>query len=196
MIEFILGAFLYAKLKKKYKIIKILNHWTSWLPLAFVLFYVILEIMIFNENYFFLTYSYWFKIATLMSYIPLCIYYKLYESDNPKYQYNELMKMMTSPMIIATLFLTLGSTFNRIAMYFNGGYMMTYPSNSYWTGYIKPQFIGDGLHMIGSPYSAIIPFCNQFDLGYTVLSIGDILIRLFVFIIIYKSIKYSNKTIK
>jgi hypothetical protein len=103
------------------------------------------------------------------------------------------MKTITSPMIIATLFLALGSALNKIVMYFNGGYMMTFASNSYWTGYIQPQFVVDGLHKIGNPYTHLIPLCNQFDLGYSVLSLGDIITRLFVFIILFNSIKRFYK---
>jgi len=193
VIEFIVGAFLYTKYKKKYLLIPFLKSWVAWPPLLFMLSYIFFEISIWNGHYWILQYQQIYKPITLMSYIPLCVYFKLYENDNPKYQNNELLKTLTSPMIIATLFLTLGSELNRIVMYFNSGYMMTFASNSYWTGYIQPQFITDGLHKIGNPYTHLIPLCNQFDLGYSVLSLGDIMVRLFVFIILINSIKYSNK---
>jgi hypothetical protein len=195
LIEFILGAFIYAKYKK-YNLIPFFKSWVAWLPISFCLAYIFFEVSIWNEHYFILKYQQMFKIATLLGYIPLCVFYRLYENDNIEYQHNQLKKTLTSPMIIGSLFLLLGSTLNRIAIFFNNGYMMTFPSNSYWTGYIKPQLIDDGLHKIGNAYTHIIPFCNQFDLGYSILSLGDILIRLFVFIILYNSIKQSNKIIK
>ena len=182
MIEFILGAFLYAKYKKKYNIWLVFKHWSIYLPMLFLLLYIYLEINIWLQNYWFLEYQQVFKTATLMSYLPLCIKYKLYENTNIKYKNKDIMAVITSPMIKATMCLFIGSVLNRIAIWANGGYMVTFPSQSYWTGYIKPESVYyDGLHIIGNPYSAIIPFCNIWDFGYTIVSIGDLLARMFVF---------------
>jgi hypothetical protein len=193
LIEFILGAFLYAKYKKKYNLKSIFNSWQIYLPLFFALLYVYLEINIWMENYWFLEYQQAFKTATLLSYVPLCIKYKLFENNNIKYKNNELLKMLSSPMMKASLCLFVGSMLNRIAIWSNNGYMMSFPSNTYWTGYIKPEAYYDGLHIIGNAYTALIPLCNTIDIYFSILSPGDILCRFYVFIILYYSIKKSNK---
>lgn len=185
MVEFIIGAFLYAKLKHKYRILPVIKHWTMWLPLGFMFFYIFLEITMWMEWYYFLPYAHLIKTATLLSYIPLIIEYKLYlNKDGNTYP---------SPMILATFCLWLGSELNKIAMKANNGFMPCFPSNSYWTRYSKPNFVQDGVHILGNAYSHLIPICNTIDVFYSIWSPGDILIRLFAFIIIYHSIKRSNK---
>ena len=182
MIEFILAAFLYARYKMKYNILLVFKHWSIYLPMLFLLIYIYFEINIWLENYWFSEYQQWFKTATLLSYIPLCIKYKLYDNDN----------ILISPMMKATYCLFFGSMLNRIAIWANNGYMMSFPSNTYWTGYVKPEMISDGLHVIGDAYTSAIPICNIWDLGYTILSPGDIFCRFYVFIILYYSIKNAK----
>lgn len=186
MIEFIIGAFLYAKLKHKYKLLPVLKHWTAWLPLTFMFFYIFLEITTWMRWYYFIPYAHIIKTATLLSYVPLVIKYQLYQ--------NEQGKLFLSPMIWAGFCLWLGSTLNKIALHFNNGYMPTFCDLGFWTGYVSKDsssFI-DGLHILGNPYSSAIPLCNIFDWGWTCVSIGDILVRFYAFIIIYYAIKYIN----
>ena len=177
---------------QQYSIKYILYHWSIVPPLLFVLFYLYLEYTMFIQNYFFLPYSHIIKIATLLSFFPLIIKYKLFE--NPKYINNEYLNLITSPMMKSGLCLIIGSLLNKIATHFNSGYMPTYPSVTYWTKYIKPgsSFI-DGIHIIGTPYSKLIVFCNIFDWGFTVVSIGDLIIRFYVFLILFNAIKKSNQ---
>lgn len=185
MIEFILGAFLYAKYKKKYLLTPFLKHWSSWLPLLFCLFYIYLEISIWHGNYFFVPYSYYIKTATLLSYIPLILKWKLYENNKGF--------VLTSPMIVATICLALGSQLNKIVMKANNGYMPSFPDIGYTTGFVKPDFIEDGIHILGNAYSHLILFSNIFDYGFSIISIGDLFCRMYAFIILFYSIKYSNK---
>lgn len=185
MIEFILGAFLYAKIKHKYSLKYIFKSWEIIPPLLFAIFYIYLEISIWYGNYSFVPYSYYIKTATLLSYIPLIIKYGLYEDDNGF--------ILTSPMIVATICLGLGSQLNKIVMRLNNGFMPSFPSVGYSTGFVKPDFVEDGIHILGNAYSHLIPLCNIFDIGIGILSPGDILVRFYVFIILYYTIKYSNK---
>jgi len=178
---------------KQYSIKQIFKHWSVYPPLLFVLFYLYLEYTIFIKWYYFLQYQNIIKIVTLLSYLPLVIKYHLYENDNPKYIKNEYLSVATSPMVIAGFFLWLGSELNKLAMYFNNNKMPTYPNISYWTGYINNSGFIDGIHTIGTSHSSLILICNIFDLGYGVLSFGDLLVRLYVFIILYYSIKNKNK---
>ena len=195
MIEFILGAFLYAKYKKKYKLKYIFTYpyiLAIISPLLFALLYIIIEISVFNQQYWFLPYQHIIKTTTLLSYIPLIYIYNLYENDNSNYINNNIMNVVTSPMFKAGFCLWLGSTLNKIVINANNG-MPVFPSNTYWTGYAKPEFIQDGMHILGNAYTKLIPLSDWIDIFYSVLSPGDILIRMFVFLILYYAIKNSNK---
>ena len=176
---------------KQYSIKQIFKHWSVYPPLLFVLFYLYLEYTMFVQNYYFLPYSYIIKTATLFSFFPLIITYKLIE--NPKYINNQFLSILTSPASKAGLSLWIGSSLNRLALYYNNNKMPTYPSISYWTKYIKPDGFIDGVHIIGDAYSNMVLLCNTWDLGFTVLSLGDVIVRIFPFIILYHSIKRSNK---
>lgn len=194
MVEFILGAFLYAKLKNKYKLKYIFKSWSIYPPLLFALFYIFLEYTMYIQWYYFIPYAQMIKTSTLLSYVPLIVAYKLYENNDPKYINNDFLSVATSPMVKSGICLLIGSICNRIALFFNNNYMPTYPSISYWTKYIKPdQLFIDGIHIIGNPYSAAIPICNVLDIGFTVVSLGDLIIRFYVFLIVYHAIKNSNR---
>lgn len=187
MIEFIIGAFLYARFKKKYKLLPSLKHWSMWLPLSFAGFYIFLEITTWMRIDYFIPYAYYIKTATLLSYVPLILKYELYQDEKGS--------ILFSPMVVAGGCLWLGSMLNKIAVKANGG-MPTFCDLSFWTYYTKPDGFIDGLHILGNPYSNLIPLCNIFDWGFTIVSIGDILIRFYVFIILFYSIKNSNINIK
>ncbi len=190
MIEFILGAFIYAKIKKGYKLKYIFKSWEIYLPLAFMLFYIFLEITTWMRWNYFIQYAYYIKTATLLSYVPLIIKYKLFE--------NLKGKLFPSPMIIAGFCLWLGSMLNKIAVKANFGTMPTFIDLGFWTGYVDKNSRGfiDGLHILGNPYSNAIPLCNIFDWGWTCVSLGDIFCRIFVYIILFYSIERSNNLIK
>lgn len=185
MIEFILGAFLYAKIKHKYSLKYIFKSWEVVPPILFAILYIYLEISIWYGDYSFVPYSYYIKTATLLSYIPLILKWKLFEDDNGF--------ILTSPATMATICLALGSKLNRVVLEANNGYMPSFPDVGYSTRFVKPDFVEDGIHILGNAYSHLIPLCNVFDIGIGILSPGDILCRFFVAIILYYSIKRSNK---
>jgi len=207
LIEVWLGLFIYIFLRnkfiqyyfesngiykyKQYCIRQIFKHWSVLPSIIMLIFYLYLEYTMFVQNYYFLQYQYIIKTATLLSYFPLIFTYKLY--DNPKYINNNFMSVITSPMIKSGCCLLIGSIFNRIAVFFNNNKMPTYPNISYWTKYINDSGFIDEIHTIGTSHSSLILICNIFDLGYGVLSFGDLLVRLYVFIILYYSIKNKNK---
>lgn len=91
-------------------------------------------------------------------------------------------------------FVILGGVLNDIAIKANGGFMPVYQSLSYLTGRAtleKYQMIND-IHILGSSETKVKFLTDFIDLGYTILSIGDICMRIFVFMIIYNSIKKIN----
>lgn len=194
MIEFIIGTFLYAKFIKKMRINQLFKHWTIYFPMFFALVYIILEIFIWFKYYDILIYSKNFKTLTLLSYIPLIIKYKLYNSlfNQLRISKNEIIKIITSPMVLGGISIALGSLLNLKVVSENNGRMPVYPSLTYATKYASEIIFDDGIHILGTATSNFIPLSDIWDFGYMIASPGDILIRLYVGIILYYSIKMSQ----
>jgi hypothetical protein len=176
MIETILLVLLIAKVKK-YEIKPLFRSWAIYPVLSLELIYFIFQINIFLGNYSFIQYSAVLKIVYLSSYLFLILKYEQYIAA-----------------IIGSIFIFIGSTLNNIAIKVNGGKMPVFPSLSYATGYAKPDVFAkvNDIHILGSSTTSFKFLTDIFDLGYSILSIGDIFIRFFVFIIIFNSIKYTN----
>lgn len=204
MIEFILGAFLYATIgfsirwwkisfnKEQYNLLPIFKSWQVYLPLGCAVFYIFLEITVWARWYWFVPYQQIFKTVTLLSYLPLILKYKLYESINIKLRKNELISLLTSPMVIGTLCIAIGTMLNLIAIRANNGFMPIFPSNTIATGYITKDLFNDGLHILGGFDTKLIPLCDWIDTGIYIASPADILIRMYAFIMLYYSIKKTN----
>lgn len=210
MIEFILGTFLVIlirntiikrinikaekELYQVYKFSHIFKSWQIYIPLFFMFVYIYFESCVFKRNYWFIPYQQTIKTLTLLSYIPLIFKYKLYESAWSKLkQNNDIINIITSPLMIGTLLIIMGTILNAIVIRANNGHMPVFPSLTYATGYIDKNMINDGLHVLGGYNTKLIILTDFIDLfGYSVASIGDILIRLYVSIIIFFSVKSSN----
>ena len=101
--------------------------------------------------------------------------------------------------IIACCSLLCGFTLNYIVMYFNNNLMPIFPSVSYSTGYTQYDMIMNAskfndFHVLGDHMTNLIFLSDIFDIfGMSIWSIGDILIRIFAFIIVYCSVKEINK---
>lgn len=178
MIEPILLALIFAKIKG-YKIRPLFKTWAIYPVLAFVLMYVSLEVMIFNGNFTFIKYTSTFHYFYLLTFIILIIKYKLNVSA-----------------IIGSIFICIGSVLNNLVIAANNGKMPVFPTLSYLTGYAKPDsFIKvNDIHILGSGVTKMKLLTDIIDVGYCVMSIGDICIRVFAFIIIFNTIKVINKT--
>ena len=177
MIETIILAFVVAKIKG-YKLKPLFKSWTIYPILAFAMMYVIFEVMVFMDNYSLIKYTNVFKFLYLSIFLVLIIKYQLYFSA-----------------IIGSVFIFIGSILNNIAIASNNSKMPVFPSVSYVTGYVKASsFHGiDNLHILGGQSTKLKFLTDIVDVGYSIMSIGDIFIRLFVFIIIYNAIKHINK---
>ena len=87
-----------------------------------------------------------------------------------------------------------GGILNDLAIKANGGFMPVFPSISYITGYVKPESFNvvKDIHVLGSSASKFKILTDYIDLGYSILSVGDVFIRVFVFLVIFYSIKKSG----
>jgi hypothetical protein len=178
MIETILLAMLISKIKG-YKLKRILKSWAFYPTIIFTFFYVFLQINIFLGDYRLVKYSALFETVYILTFLALIFKYKLYGSA-----------------IIGSLSIFIGTILNKLAIAANNGKMPVFPTLSYVTGYAKPHSftIVSSLHTLGNEATKLKFLTDYIDLGYSILSIGDIFIRFFTFIIVFNSIKHINRT--
>jgi len=81
----------------------------------------------------------------------------------------------------------------------NGGKMPVYATLSKYTGYFDEVVINtvDKVHVLGNEATRYKILTDYIDVGYSILSIGDVLIHAFIVIVVYNAIKEnSNKNIQ
>lgn len=178
MLETIIISLIFCKIKK-FKIKPLFKSWAIYPVLFMELIYLVVQANIFMENYTLIKYVGVLKTLYLCSYLPLIFVYKQYISA-----------------IIGSGFVILGGFLNDIAIAANNGYMPVFPSLSYITGYAKIDAFDkvNDIHILGDASTKLKFLTDIFDIGYSVLSLGDIFIRGFVFIIIYNVVKSLNST--
>ena len=187
LVETWIIVFLYS-LKKKYNIKLIFKEWLFYPPLIMLGVYLIAEVMIFNDNYWITQYGTLIKQVTLFSYCGLVYKHQLYFSmDINK---SELIRFITSPFIIAIGCLLIGYYCNFVAISSNFGHMPVFPSNTYFTGYTDVNtFTDSSFYVLGDHTSKAIPLCDIYDIYYSNLSLGDLFVRCYVFILLLNAIK-------
>lgn len=178
MIETILISLIFCKIKKL-RIKPLFKSWTIYPIVIMELIYMFLQINVFVDNYTFIKYVELLKICYLCSYLPMIFTYNQYISA-----------------IIGSVFVFIGGILNDIAIKANNGYMPVFPSLSYIIGYANVEDFDkvNDIHILGNSDVKLKFLTDIFDIGYTVLSLGDIFIRVYVFIIIYNVVKNLNKT--
>lgn len=178
MLETIIISLIFCKIKKL-KIKPLFKNWAIYPVIFMEIFYLFVQANIFSENYNLIMYAGVMKTLYLISYLPLIFTYKQYISA-----------------IIGSIFVVIGGILNDIAISANNGYMPVFPSLSYLTGYIKPNSFSkiEDIHVLGDSSTKLKFLTDIFDIGYSVLSLGDIFIRGFVFIILYNTVKQINLT--
>ncbi|OOO69623.1 hypothetical protein BS638_02170 [Clostridium tepidum] len=179
MLETIILALIVAKLKG-YKIKPIFKSWHIYPVLVIEFIYLIIQIHIFLGNYSIVEHIKILETIYICSYLFIIIKYDQYISA-----------------VIGSIFIYLGSMLNKFVIRANNGKMPVFPTLSYFTGYAKPDsFIKvNDIHVLGDSSTKFKFLTDIIDVGYSIMSIGDIFIRFFVFIIIFNTIKYID-TIK
>ena len=180
---------------QKYKFKQLLNHWSVYPPMIMLVAYCILEILYFNNYYQIAEYTNIFKAITILSFFGLVCQYELYDSMYDKYKGKGLISFVTSSFILAIVCLFIGYSLNWVAIVANGYHMPVFPTMTISTGYTDlNEFTKDSFYILGGYDSKMIPLCDIFDLfGYSNLSLGDLFARCYVFIILFFSVKKSNK---
>jgi hypothetical protein len=176
MPETILLALLFAKIKG-YEIKTLFKSWTIYPVIIFEMINLIGQVFIFLEHYEFIGFIKSLNPFYFSAYLLLVFNYDIYINS-----------------IIGAIFMFFGGVLNDVAIRANGGFMPVYPTLSYLTGYARPEAFDlvKDIHILGNSQAKLKILTDFIDLGYSVLSIGDVFIRMFVFIIIYSSIKKIN----
>lgn len=173
MLEILLPAVILAKIKH-YKLKYLFSSWAFYPILVSQLFLIFMQINVFAGNYYVLKYIPAIKMAIPLSYIFSILLYQLYR-----------------PAFIGCGFILLGTVLNRFVIWQNGGKMPVFPSLSYVTGYVRSNTFdaNSGIHILGNIYTKFAFLSDYIDVGYSVLSPGDLLIHFFSFLMLYYTIR-------
>lgn len=151
------------------------------LPIAILeAIHLIFQICIMNKIYIFIPYAELLKRVYLYALFFPILRYRLYR-----------------PALTGSWCIILGTLLNRMVMTANGGQMPIYPSISKLTGYfsMSPLFGYDSIHYLGNSQSKLKYLSDYIDLGFCILSPGDLLIHFFTFLILYNTIKKLNQKV-
>lgn len=177
MIVYTLFAFIWSKIKG-YKIMPVFKAYSLYPCVIVEFLYLFLQFNIIIHNYSFVKYTPYIKNAYLFVLIIPMLVYKLYK-----------------PGLLGSALIIIGTLLNKFVMMQNNGKMPVYASLSKITGYYSESAIQyvDKIHVIGTDLTKFKFLTDYIDIGWSILSIGDLLIHSFTFIIIYYTIKEINK---
>lgn len=180
MIETIIIAFIVSKLKG-YDIKPLFKSWAFYPVIIMELLYWTGQVLIWSGHYEVINILTLSKSIYMCSYLFLILKYELYISA-----------------FWGAFFTIIGGILNDIAIKVNDGFMPVFPTISILIGHVAPGGINiaNDIHILGSTDTQLKILTDFIDLGYSVLSIGDVLIRVFMFLVVYNSIKKINLTIE
>lgn len=176
MFEALLPALILAKIKH-YKIKYLFSTWTFYPILITQLLLLVIQANIFMGNYYFVRFAPAIKIAIPLSFVFAIIIHQIYK-----------------PAFVGCGLMMAGTLLNRFVIYQNNGKMPVFPSLSYFTGYVKPDSfrVIQDIHILGSASTHYNFLADYIDIGYSILSPGDILVHFFTFLMLYYLIKAIN----
>lgn len=176
MIILILLVILLAKIKH-YRLKYLFYTWTFYPILVMQLGLICSQAMVFAGNYILVPYTEYIRIASTLSFLFAMFVFSLYK-----------------PAVIGSLSMMAGTLLNNFAISQNGEKMPVFPSLSYWTGYVKADTfsIVNDIHVLGDINTKWKILTDWIDVGYCILSPGDVLNHFFFFIMLYALIKAVN----
>ncbi len=168
---------LIAKLKG-YKLKYLFRSWTFYPVLITQSILIMFQISIFCGTFYFVRFKPIVEPAIILAFAFSIFAYKLYK-----------------PAIIGAAFVVFGTLLNKFVIAQNAGQMPVYPTLSYITGYVAPEMFepSGSLHVLGSEATKFKFLTDYIDVGYSILSIGDVLIHLFTCIMLYFLIEAVNE---
>jgi hypothetical protein len=178
MIITICAVFVIAKIKRL-SIKPFFRSWTVYPALLAQIVLIYAQFSVFLGSYSLIRYASFIKSACLFTFIIPIVYFRLFK-----------------PALIGSGLIISGTVLNKLVIGANGGKMPVFPSLSYLTGYVKPDMFikaQDNIHILGDQSTKWKILSDYIDVGFSILSPGDILIHSFVFIILYQVIKTANR---
>ncbi len=165
-------------LLKRFRLRAVLRTWTFYPILTVQLVLVVLQGSLFFGYHGFVPLVPYVEPAVILSFIPALLVFNLYK-----------------PAFAGGLCIVAGTALNKLVIAQNGGHMPVYPTLSYLTGYVKPETFGslDTLHVLGGEGTKLAFLSDVVDFGYSILSVGDVLIHLYACIMLYALIKAVNQ---
>lgn len=176
MLITVFAAMLLAKIKG-YKLKPLFSSRTIYPLLIAQMILVFFQFSIFLNTFYFIRFAAAIQSAIILSFLFPAVVYRLYQ-----------------PAVAGAVCVLAGSLLNRFVIAQNGGKMPVFPSLSYLTGYISPEFFGaaDTLHVLGGEATRFWFLSDYIDVGYSILSPGDLLIHFFTLLMLYYTIKAAN----
>ena len=177
MIETVLLALIFARIRGT-EINKILKHWEFYPVFICALTYIFLQIGMFEGDYSLLVFANIYKALYSLAIFFLIYRFKIYKQG-----------------FIGIGLMFVGMALNKLVMYFNDWKMPVFPTLSLKTGYVDIERLNtiDGWHVVGDSATRLKVLSDIFDTGYCVMSLGDVLVRAFLFIVLYYSFKSTKK---
>ncbi len=179
MILFILLACLIAKLNK-HRVAPVFRDASLFPFFAVECAYWVFQGFTFSGDYRFLPYSGYLQSAFIVSMLFPILRHKLY-----------------ARAISGTGMVAAGTILNRLVMNANGGRMPVYPTLTRLTGYFDPGALSGGLdavHLQMGSDTALNFLGDYIDVGFSIMSPGDLLIHGFTAVIFYGVIKSLNRS--
>lgn len=189
MIETVILALFIVPLICRYKIKPIFTDWAIYPVLFFALIYTYLEYCTFIGDYRLVKYQLVYKILYLSALLVLFLKHNFNDSN-----WSVLLEGFGGAGLVYT-----GSKLNDIVMALNNGKMPVFARLSLITRYVKPgmfEKIPNDFHVIGGVSTKLWILSDWIDLGYTIMSPGDVLVRACVFIILFSAVRRMNKRLK
>lgn len=178
MILFILLAIIAAKVRRNR--VTVLLREPSLIPLWILeIIFWLLQICIWRQDYRFIGYAQYLQTAFILVLIWPILRFKLY-----------------SQAIAGAVMVGVGSGLNKLVMHVNGGKMPVTPSFSGVTYYYREgalEVSQDVRHIMMSESTKLNFLADWVDVGFSVISLGDVLVHLFTTIVIYCVIVRLNK---
>lgn len=137
-----------------------------------------------------------FQISAFFGYYGFLPYAELLKSISLYILFLPILRYgLYLPAMIGSGMILLGTLLNKLVIAANNGYMPVFPTISKWTGYYEESPLGnyDLVHYTGNGEAKLKFLSDYIDIGYCVLSPGDLLIHSFTIIVLYYTIKQLNQ---
>lgn len=180
MLLFILFALILAKFKN-HRILCIFKTIDLYPLFAVELIYTFFQLNVFLDNYSYVQYASQIQTAFMLVLLLPILRRRLYPQA-----------------LIGSGFVVAGSILNLIVISANDGKMPVFPTISRFTHFYRNDALSQGidsLHILMTDTTKLNFLADYIDTGFSIMSIGDVLIHSFVAIVVFYTVKRINQEI-